>query len=492
MATTLDQRPAGPQAPVGAGGPADRSRREGPRVGTVAGLVVVIAGALIGAQPLQDNSFLTHLATGRLMLADGLPTVDPYSATAAGEPWVVQSWLASLLYGAVDAVAGPLGLRVLMAVTTAVLAALVWRLADPARSLVPRLAIVSAALGVGLTTWAERPLLFGLIGIALVLLAGEGRLDHRWMVPLFWLWANTHGSFPLGLVVALTWWLGTRWSGRDADGERRVLVWSGAGALAAAVSPVGPRVLLFPIELLGRSETLSSIAEWKSPDFTTTPARLVLLMVIAAIVVLARRPDRRDTLMTVLALGLALMASRNLAVAAIILVPVVARGVGPVGTMRVDQRAPVLKVAVTAVAVLGVLAVATTLQRPSYALSPYPIRAIAWLDDRGLVGERQSLIATRDYAGNLQTLLYGPDAGVFIDDRYDMYPTDLTEDYISLVRGAGGQDVLDRRDVDLVLWDRGTQLADLVTASPDWGVVYSEGRWIVACRRPTPETPAAC
>lgn len=492
MATTLD-RPLDPSAPdSGVDRAPSGTRPEGPMVGTVAGLVVVVAGALVGAQPLQDNSFLTHLATGRLMLAEGLPSVDPYSATAGGEPWVVQSWLASLLYGSVDALAGPVGLRLLMAATTALLAWLVWRLADPATSLVPRLAIMAAALGIGLETWAERPLLFGLIGTALALLAAEGRLDHRWMVPLFWLWANVHGSFPLGLVVVAVWWVGTIWSGRPADSERRVLLWSGIGALAAAISPIGPRLLIFPVQLLARSETLSAIAEWKSPDFSTTPARLFLLLIGAAIVVLARRPDRRDALMTVLALGLGLMASRNLAVASIILVPVVARGVGPVGSMRVDARSPVLRLAIAAIAVLGVLALSSTLQRPSYALSPYPIRALAWLEGEDLVGQRQSVIATRDYVGNLQTLLYGPGAGVFIDDRYDMYPTDLTDDYVSLLRGAGWEDVLDRRDVDVVLWDRGHQLAELVAASPDWGVAYTEDRWIVACRRPTPDSPAAC
>jgi hypothetical protein len=490
MASTLERAPDAPSP--AAGGRGGDARRDGPMVGTVVGLVVVVAGALIGAQPLQDNSFLTHLATGRLMLAEGLPTADPYSATALGEPWVVQSWLASLLYGTVDAVAGPIGLRLLMAVTTAMLAWLVWRLADPATSLVPRLAIMAAALGIGLGSWAERPLLFGLIGVAIALLAAEGRVDHRWMVPLFWLWANVHGSFPLGLLVVATWWLGSRWSDRAGDAERRVLAWSAMGVLAAAISPLGPRILFFPVQMLARSETLSEITEWKSPDFATTPARLFLLLAVGAVVVLARRPDRRDALMTVLALGLGLMATRNLAVASIILVPVVARGVGPVGSMRVDDRAPVLRVALAAVAVLGLIAMSSTLQKPDYALAAYPVRALAWLESQDLVGERQAMIATRDYAGNLQTVLYGPEAGVFLDDRYDLYPTDLTEDYVSLLRGAGWQDVLDRRGVDVVLWDRGTQLADLVAASPDWGVVYGEDRWLVACRRPTPDSPAVC
>ncbi len=68
-------------------------------------------GLSIGIDQLSDNSFFTHLATGRLILAHGIPRHDVYSFTAAGEPWVVQSWLASLLYGWVDSWFGVVGLR---------------------------------------------------------------------------------------------------------------------------------------------------------------------------------------------------------------------------------------------------------------------------------------------------------------------------------------------------------------------------------------------
>ena len=83
----------------------------------------VLWGLYIGLGQISDNSFFTHLATGRLILHDGIPRHDPYSFTAAGEPWVVQSWLASWLYGFVDSWWGPAGLRVLMGFTTAGLAA---------------------------------------------------------------------------------------------------------------------------------------------------------------------------------------------------------------------------------------------------------------------------------------------------------------------------------------------------------------------------------
>jgi hypothetical protein len=335
-------------------------------------------------------------------------------------------------------------------------------------------------------------LLFGLIGVALALQAAEGRLDPRLLLPVMWLWVNLHGSFPLGIVVVVAWWMGTRWSGLPDDHERRVVLWTVGGAVAGAISPLGPKVLLFPVQLLSRSETLNQIAEWQSPDFGTTSARLLLLMMVGAVAVLARRPDRRDALMVVVAIGLGLMASRNMAVASLVLLPVLARGIGSIGSLRVDHRSPVLRVGLVAVVAMGLLSVVATLDRPSYSLDPYPLRSLAWLEHQDLVGSRQTVVATRDYVGNLETLLYGPDAGVFIDDRYDMYPTDVSADYVALLDGVGALDVLDRRDIDVVLWDRAKPLSALVTESPDWGIVFAEDRWLVACRRPTPETPATC
>src|SRR5688500_5809434 len=102
---------------------------------------VVMAGWVIGLRPLADNSFLTHLATGRIILETGsVPTTDPYTFTAAGEPWVVQSWLASVLYASAERLAGLDGVRVLMGVLVATLTGLAWSILRPADRVVARLA----------------------------------------------------------------------------------------------------------------------------------------------------------------------------------------------------------------------------------------------------------------------------------------------------------------------------------------------------------------
>ena len=61
---------------------------------------LVLLGFRLGALPIGDNSMLTHLRTGIDMVAgDGIPRADPYSYTARGASWVVQSWLPEWTYG---------------------------------------------------------------------------------------------------------------------------------------------------------------------------------------------------------------------------------------------------------------------------------------------------------------------------------------------------------------------------------------------------------
>ncbi|HPU39686.1 MAG TPA: hypothetical protein PLS63_08940, partial [Microthrixaceae bacterium] len=68
-----------------------------------AGIGVLVAGLLgfIAARPLSDNSFLTHLATGRLMLDGSMPTTNPFLYSSSEFP--IPSWLWSAVLGVVDA-----------------------------------------------------------------------------------------------------------------------------------------------------------------------------------------------------------------------------------------------------------------------------------------------------------------------------------------------------------------------------------------------------
>jgi hypothetical protein len=470
---------------AGGGSPARPRWAWPPSLRAVFGAAFAVWGLSVASRDLADNSFFTHLATGRLMLDQGaVPSVDPYSFTADGTPWVVQSWLASLLYGLVDRTAGGTGLRLLAGVLGAVIGLVVWRLTRPGLTLVSRLAAGCFPLILAGFVWSPRPFLFGLAGLSLTLLAAEGGLDPRWLVPLSWVWVNAHGSFPLGLVllVLLAW--GARLDGGDGRRELRCLGWAAAGMALGAVNPVGPKMLAFPVELLAKAETLSKIIEWQSPNFSQGWTRVFLVQVVVAVVVLVRRPSWRAALPLVVFTAAALLGLRNISLASIVLVPGMARGLAGLGSITGRERGPVAVVGLAAAAVGAVLVVARVLSGPAYELSTFPVDAVAWMEGRGLVAQPDVNTASQDSTGNYLELLHGPDARVFFDDRVDMFPKAVVDDYLLVHTGAPGWEaVLDRNDVDVVLWSRKAPVAQLLATSTAWRVGYQDDEFVVACRR---------
>jgi hypothetical protein len=485
----VPRRRAGQEAPsadgsrTAAGRTADRAAVGRPDVADVVGLLFVVGGFCLGVRPLFDNSLFTHIATGRLILESGIPHQDPYSFTASGQPWVVQSWLASLAYGLVERAAGGIGLRLFAGVLLALLMALVWRLTKPAGGLLARVAIAALFLLSSSAFLSPRPVVFGLVLLALSLLVVTEARDPRWLVPIMWVWVNSHGSFPLGLVAIAAVIAGGWLDGQRDRSNWRPVLWALGGTALGALNPLGPVLLTFPVTLLGRMEILSRVVEWQSPSFSESYARLFLVYTVIAVLALVRRPSYRAALPLVVFVGAALLGQRNIPIAALVMIPGLSSSLAGLGENRGVERGLVPRLAAVAVVAAGVVVAANVLAQPSFDLNGYPVDAIRWLAQEDLIGPSHR-VATEDTAGNTLELLYGAGAGTFFDDRYDMYPLDLSKDYL-LVNGGlpGWQDALDRHDVHYVMWSRTGPLAQLVAQSPDWRIRYQDATTFVACRR---------
>jgi hypothetical protein len=453
-----------------------------PSLSVLVGGVVAFIGLLIGLGRLDDNSYLTHLATGRIIWdTHHIPHHDPYSFTAFGHPWVVQSWLASVIYGAADKWWGPAGLLLVIAVVSTVLAALVWTLTRPAHSLISRLLIVGPLLIIGADGgWVERPLLFGLLALGIVLLVAEGRLDPRWLLPTMWFWVNVHGSFPLGLIAVALLALGRRLDHQSPLTETRALKWAALGTLLGAVNPLGPRLLVFPIELLRRQDILSNVIEWQAPAFVQVGQRAFLVVLLLAVVALVRRPSWRAALPIMVFTAASLLGARNIVIASIVFVPGLARGLADIGTVTGEERRPIFRPMAAALALVGVLAAVVAASGPVYNFDSYPVAAITWAEREGLLGPGTRVVS-QDYVGNYLEARYGTAVKVFLDDRYDMFPETVVNDFLVLNRGGPGwQEVLDRNDASAVVWAVDQPLGQLLAVSPQWRVVYSDEKFLIA------------
>ena len=187
-------------------GPTTR-RMNAPGLDSLYMLVFAVFGLGVGIERLSDNSFFLHLRTGWSILDAGVPHVDPYSYVASGTSWVAQSWLAEVIYGGLDRIAGPLAIRGLMAIIAALVFALVFGLALRITGERLRAALLCvAALAPLFVLWSERPLAFGLLLFVAVIWVVEvpeswvGRHELVVLVGVFWCWANVHGSFALGFA----------------------------------------------------------------------------------------------------------------------------------------------------------------------------------------------------------------------------------------------------------------------------------------------------
>jgi hypothetical protein len=447
---------------------------------------LVLFGFRLGALPISDNSMFTHLRTGIDMAGGaGVPREDPYSYTAAGAEWVVQSWLAAWSYGALENLGGFRLVVLQHALLMALLAFLVARLARAGTPLRTGLS-ATLAVGLGAPLWSPRPLMFGLICFALVVTVVEKRRTPWLLLPIVWVWANTHGSFPIGLV-----WLGARAAGEWLDWrywpkDTARYVWAFLGGLALSVAnPLGAKLLLFPLTLGEKSAVFARVVEWRSPDFHGGRVMISLLVLAVVLTLLFRaRLTWRDAVPAMVFLILSLYAVRNVPLLAVVLAPVLQRimrrpeSARPRPSATPTQLRTNRALAATLAAAFLLFGIGTWNNQP-LRLDTYPVEAVDFLEANGLL-EAPNRLAHQDVVGNYLQLRFGRSVEVFIDDRVDMYPVAVSDDYFDLLRGARTWDgVIDRYGVNVVLWSRDLPLAQLLTLDPRWRQAFSDEDWVV-------------
>jgi hypothetical protein len=437
-----------------------------------------IGGFALGAGSLGDNSFLWHLRTGRLILDHGIPRHDPYSFTAAGTRWIAQSWLVELMYGTLTRSVGDLGIRIAVGLASACVAVFLFRVALHATGdRVRALALAIPALACTFTVRSERPLMFGLVLLSLLVFTVEvptsflGRHPRVVIPVMLWVWVNVHGTFSLGfgyLVVHLVGcWLDGElpWHGRPRD----LLVGTGIAALVVFVNPYGPSLVLFPLALMGRSNVLKNVGEWQAVDFHTLSGFVFAIWVVITLVGFARsRPRRGELFVSIVFLLLGWWAVRNIAIAVAVTIPIVGRCFRPATPAPPELRdAKASTGLVVLVALVAVLLVGRVAAAPDFALKDrYPVAALQALDREHRLGGR--LLTTDAWAG-YTIYRYWPEQTVFFDDRYDMYPEDMVEAYDKVLSLDEGWDkVLDQYRIDTVVWPKDGALVQAMQLLPGW------------------------
>ena len=245
------------------------------------------------AAPLSTVDLAYAIRAGDLVLAAGAPlTVDPFTFTVGGEPWVDQQWGAQALLALVHRLGGWALLALVRALLVGVVAAALVGAARAAgagsrtAALLGLGAFLLAAPGLAL-----RAQLVGLALLALtILLVARRRHAPRGLllVPIVAAaWANLHGTFVLAPAVVLAAAVDDRLAGRPGSGRLALL--SGATALATCLTPWGLGVWGYAVSLGVSPEVRRLVTEWQPPDPVGYPGLPFVLAVLALAVLALRR-----------------------------------------------------------------------------------------------------------------------------------------------------------------------------------------------------------
>ncbi|MBV8960635.1 MAG: hypothetical protein JO087_17890 [Actinobacteria bacterium] len=466
---------------------------------------LALFGFGLGARPISDNSELLHLRTGiRIAAGHGIPRADPYSYTAHGAKWVVQSWLPEWTYGVLHKLHGFRMVELEQAVLMGVCAWLIVRLARTGNA-VRTMVAGAAALGLGTAYWTARPFMFGVLGFVLTILVVERRANPWWLVPITWMWVNSHGSFPLGVLWFGAIVVGAMFDGRADGGTWRLprdeLRYAGAfavGLVVSAINPLGPKLLTFAVTVGEKRSVFRTVREWHSPDFQSSEGLFTLIFLVLALVLLLRGRRSlawRDVLPAIGFVTLSLLALRNLPMLGVALAPILGRvmmaapSAGGAGSGSAQPAEPeprgLMHTAVAVLLVLMYLLFTAKALNGGVDAHAYPIAAINFMERHGLTSADHRSVQ-QDIVGCYLIFRYGENARVFIDDRVDMYPLRVSKQYEDLLQGHGNVlQVLDRNKVDVILWDRNLTLVTIAKASGQWHSVFTKNGWTVLVRNGT-------
>ncbi|MBM6400937.1 hypothetical protein [Phycicoccus sonneratiae] len=309
------------------GGRVEGSRRASglPLTGRLApAVLLVVVAAVQTLHAVDDPDTWWHLRTGAdLRRSFELVGPDPWSPFTTHE-WIRHQWLGDLLMVTVHDVAGLPGIAWLVTAFSVVTVLAVYAVARRRASVLVATAVAVAALVGASMTLSARP---QSISLPLTVIAAGAWLstvrDLRarwWLVPLTWVWACCHGFWflvpALGVVVAV----GLVLERAPWRAVGRAVALAGACLAAAALTPVGPRLLVAPFEV---GPITGFIEEWRPPP-AGAPA-FVAVCVMAGLVVLLRTvgepPHWAEVGVLVVAGYLAVAHGRTVSLAALLLVP---------------------------------------------------------------------------------------------------------------------------------------------------------------------------
>jgi hypothetical protein len=261
-----------------------------------AALIVVIQLVIHRTSLLKDPDNWWHVRVGLDMLKNhAVPHVDSYSYTFAGAPWIAKEWLGQILLALGYSAAGWGGVLVVTILPVALtLFLMTWFLSA---TLKPTLAVALAFAAAFLMNgfFNARPFIFSFPIMViwteyLFRAARNDRAPSFWLLPLIWLWANLHGTFTFGFIIAA--FAGLACLERVKLSQPRLagrwVLFGVACVLVSLVNPYGYHAILATFTVSSGNEAVPLIQEWRPFNAGSDHYQELALMLIIAGLLLTR------------------------------------------------------------------------------------------------------------------------------------------------------------------------------------------------------------
>lgn len=476
-------------------------------------LLFPLAAVLIAAsvEPLPPYDFWWHLVMGRVLDAGTFPDANHFLYTLPrDQAFHDQPWLAQWLMYRVHEAGGLVGGMVLRSgLLLAAWCALSWGLV---RRSSPKLggflAVMVAVVSYPVLTYRTRLFAFLPFIVLLLVLLDERRTKWAPLVVLVAtaFWANVHGTFVLSPVLvfgcagAVALEALSRGALREVAGREGY--WWGATAVAACIgslaTPHGFDNLKYVVHLAVSSNVSATVSEWLPPDLTTGVGAAWGLAFVATLILMVWRRREATILEVALLLAttyLAASAIRSVfwwaATAALVVAPhlrALAVRIAEEGEAAEDEG-NLLNAGLMAAMIASVFLI-----HPGTA--PNDVREALGggrlLAEGGYVLSNENAVAeTRlalDRAGDgrvfhdqalggllewLGTTAEAPRPVAFVDQRMELIPESVWEEYFAVSASVGWESAFDEHDVRAAVLAPASQwpLIQALDASPGWELV---------------------
>jgi len=462
----------------------------------IVAVAIYVLLMVLGPRLLADPDTYSHIALGRWILQHhAVPSVDPFSQTMRGAPWVAFEWLSQVLYAGALWLGGWVGVVALAAAAVAAAFGLLTRFLLRQWQPVPTLIAVLAAFVLASPHILARPHVLALPLMAawvgsLIRAVDERRAPPWQLLPLMTLWANLHGSFTFGIAIVGVIACEALWNSPPSERMRVAGQWAffGFAALVAAcINPFGPAIILVTFKTAALGDALSIITEWRPQDFSHLGAfEAIMLASFGYALFRGMRLPPLRILMLFGVLHLGLSQSRHADLVGLLVPMFLARPLAEqfkslAAASFDDARMAAWLPAIAGLMLIGVTGFAVARQDMTPAANITPANALKSFD----ATKSGPILNDYGFGGYLDFAGIAP----FIDGRGELYGSAFTMRHHRALNLQNVPDflaLLDEYKFGATLLAPGTPAIGLLDRLPEWQRVYSDGVAVVHVRRRVP------